>query len=120
MNASEIAAPSKQMKQRVKPPGPPPSENMAWIPGGTFLMGSNDHYPEEAPAHFVTVDGFWMDKYPVTNAQFSLFVELTGYLTVAERVPRAEDYPGAKRELLVPGSVVFQMPDGPVDLRNCV
>jgi formylglycine-generating enzyme required for sulfatase activity len=92
---------------------------MVRIPGGTFSMGSNDHYPEEAPVHSVTVAGFWMDKYPVTNAQFSLFVEMTGYLTVAERVPRAEDYPGAKPELLVPGSVVFKKPQGPVDMRHC-
>jgi len=92
---------------------------MVRIPGGTFLMGSNDHYPEEAPVHTVMVDGFWMDKFAVTNAQFSLFVEVTGYQTVAERVPRAEDYPGAKPELLVPGSVVFQKPVGPVDMREC-
>ena len=98
----------------------PPFRNMVRIPGGTFLMGSNDHYPEESPAHVVTVDGFWMDKYLVTNAQFSLFVESTGYLTVAERVPRAEDYPGAKPDMLVPGSVVFQKPEGRVDLRHCV
>jgi len=91
---------------------------MVWIPGGAFLMGSDSHYPEESPAHQVTVDGFWMDKCPVTNAQFSLFVEMTAYLTVAERTPRAEDYPGARPELLVPGSVVFQKPDRPVDLRN--
>jgi len=97
----------------------PPSRDMVRIPGGTFLMGSNNHYPEEAPVHSVTVDGFWMDKYAVTNAQFSLFVEMTGYETVAERVPSAEDYPGAKPELLVPGSVVFQRPQGPVDMRGC-
>ena len=54
-------------------------KEMARIAGGTFLMGSNDHYPEEAPAHYVTVEGFWMDKTPVTNEQFSRFVEATGY-----------------------------------------
>ena len=75
---------------------------MSWIPGGTFLMGSNDHYPEEAPAHPLTVDSFWMDQYAVTNAQFSRFVEHTNYITSAERAPRADDYPGAKPELLVP------------------
>src|SRR5262250_352313 len=118
MSASVIAAPSKQMKQRVKPPGPPPSENMAWIPGGTFLMGSNDHYPEEAPAHQVTVDGFWMDKHVVTNEQFNRFVEATGYLTFAERPLNPKDYPGAKPEMLVPGSIVFKKPRHRVDLRN--
>jgi len=51
---------------------------MVWIPGGTFLMGSDHHYPEEAPAHQVTVDGFWMDKYAVSNAQFQRFVNATG------------------------------------------
>src|SRR5262249_58851352 len=104
MNASVIAAPSKKLKQRVKPPGPPPYANMAWISGGTFLMGSNDHYPEEAPAHYVTVEGFWMDKYTVTNEQFSRFVEATGYLTVAERPLNPADYPGSQPETLLPAS----------------
>ena len=70
----------------------PSFENMSWIPGGNFMMGSNDHYPEEAPAHPVTVNSFWMDQYAVTNAQFSRFVEETNYVTSAERAPRAEDY----------------------------
>jgi len=118
MNASVIAAPSKKLKQRVKPPGPPPSENMAWIPGGTFLMGSNDHYPEEAPAHYVTVEGFWMDKCTVTNEEFNRFVEATGYFTVAERPLNPDDYPGALPGKLVPGSVVFKKPHHRVDLRN--
>jgi len=83
---------------------------MVWIPGGAFMMGSNDHYPEEAPAHSVTVDGFWMDQYTVTNAQFSRFVEDTDYVTSAERSPNPEEYPGAKPELLVPASVVFRRP----------
>ena len=91
---------------------------MVWIPGGSFMMGSNDHYPEEAPVHPVTVNGFWMDQFTVTNAQFSRFVEETGYVTSAERAPRAEDYPGAKPELLVPASVVFRRPGYKVDLNN--
>lgn len=98
-------------------PGEPPSAGMVWIPGGTFRMGSNEHYPEEAPVHTVQVDGFWMDKTPVTNAEFARFVEATGYVTVAERVPDAADYPGAIPELLVAGSTVFKSPRGPVD-RN--
>ena len=65
--------------------GRPALKHMAWVPGGTFLMGSNDHYPEEAPAHHVTVDGFWMDEHPVTVAEFRRFVKETGYVTVAER-----------------------------------
>ncbi|MBC7972351.1 MAG: formylglycine-generating enzyme family protein [Verrucomicrobia bacterium] len=92
---------------------------MAWIPGGTFTMGSNHHYPEEAPAHPVTVSGFWMDQYAVTNRQFQRFVKETGYVTVAERSPKLEDYPGALPELLVAGSLVFQQPHRSVDLRTC-
>jgi formylglycine-generating enzyme required for sulfatase activity len=93
-------------------------ETMAWIPGGVFLMGSDRHYPEEAPAHRVKVGGFWMDHCTVTNAEFREFVAQTGYLTLAERPARAEDYPGAKPELLEPSSVMFQKTAGPVDLRN--
>jgi formylglycine-generating enzyme required for sulfatase activity len=87
---------------------------MVWIPGGTFAMGSNDHYPEEAPVHPVTVAGFWIDQYQVTNAAFRRFVAATGYVTVAERVPDAAAYPGALPEMLVAGSVIFQPPPGPV------
>ena len=103
---------------------PPPLANeslvrdMVWVPGGTFRMGSDHHYPEEAPAHQVTVDGFWMDRTPVTNAAFKRFVEETGYVTLCERPANAADYPGAKPELLVPSSVVFQKPGGRVDLMN--
>ena len=97
----------------------PAIEDLVWIPGGTFLMGSDKHYPEEAPAHEVTVHGFWMDKYAVTNEEFRRFVEETRYVTLAERPPTAEDYPGAKPELLVPASVVFQKPPQRVDLRDC-
>ena len=96
----------------------PPARDMVWIPGGTFMMGSNDHYPEEAPAHAVTVDGFWMDQYTVTNAQFSRFVEETNYVTWAERAPNPEDYPGAKPEMLVPASVVFRRPGYKVSLHD--
>jgi formylglycine-generating enzyme required for sulfatase activity len=91
---------------------------MVWIPGGTFLMGSNSHYREEAPAHQVTVDGFWMDKFTVTNEQFRRFVEETKHVTLAERPPNPEEYPGAKPEMLVPASMVFQKPRHRVDLRN--
>ncbi|HET7093290.1 MAG TPA: formylglycine-generating enzyme family protein, partial [Thermomicrobiales bacterium] len=100
------------------PPGPAPANDMIWIPGGTFTMGSNDHYPEEAPAQPVTVAGFWIDKYQVTNAQFRRFVKATGYVTVAERAPNAADYPGAVPEMLVPGSIVFTPPPGPVPLDD--
>ena len=96
----------------------PSAEDMAWIPGGDFLMGSDDHYPEEAPAHRVSAAGFWIDRFQVTNAEFGVFVRETGYVTVAERSPDPADYPGAKPELLVPASSVFVQPFGPVDLAN--
>ena len=84
------------------PPGPPPHPDMVWIPGGTFEMGSNDHYPEERPVHRVTVDGFWIDRCPVTNERFRRFVEATGHVTFAEIQPIA-DYPGALRTCCMPG-----------------
>ncbi len=99
-------------------PSASPYENMVSIPGGTFTMGSDHDYPEEAPAHRVTVSEFWMDQYAVTNAQFHDFVNATGYATVAERQPDPEVYPNAAPELLVPGSLAFQQPERPVDLRN--
>jgi sulfatase modifying factor 1 len=97
-----------------------PSERgaMVWIPGGTFRMGSDQHYPEEAPAHNVNVDGFWIDRTPVTNRQFRRFVEATGYATVAELVPDPKEYPNALPHMLKPGSLVFSPPDHPVDLRT--
>ncbi|HEX2741740.1 MAG TPA: formylglycine-generating enzyme family protein [Rubrobacter sp.] len=91
---------------------------MVRVPGGAFLMGSNDFYPEERPVHRVAVEGFWMDQHPVTNAEFHAFVEDTGYVTVAERQPDPADYPYADPSLLVPGSLVFRKPRGPVDLRD--
>ena len=75
---------------------------MAWIPGGTFLMGSDDFYPEERPVRRVAVDGFWMDNKTVTAAQFRRFVRETGYVTVAERPLDPAEYPDADPELLVP------------------
>ena len=94
------------------------TKQMAWVPGGTFLMGSDDFYPEERPAHRAAVDGFWMDRHPVTNAAFSRFVEATGYVTVAERAPDPGDYPQVDPSLLAPGSLVFHRPDHPVSLNN--
>jgi formylglycine-generating enzyme len=91
---------------------------MVWVPGGTFLMGSDDHYPEEAPAHPVQVDGFWIDRCTVTNDEFARFVKATGHVTLAEQVPDAADYPDARPELLVAGSSVFRRPGHPVDLGD--
>ena len=100
------------------PPGPAPSPGMRWVPAGTFLMGSDAHYPEEAPAHKVTVDGFWIDSRPVTNDAFAKFVAETSHTTVAEIAPDPAEYPGALPELLHPGSLVFQKPSQPVDKRD--
>ncbi|OKH64862.1 sulfatase-modifying factor 1 [Mycobacterium sp. SWH-M3] len=92
--------------------------NLVWIPPQTTVLGSDAHYPEEAPAREVTVDGFWIQPYQVTNAQFTEFVDATGYVTVAERPVDPDDFPGAPPENLVPGSMVFQRTAGPVDLRH--
>src|ERR1700722_6798752 len=101
-----------------KPPTPAP-EGMTWIPGGQFWMGTADERMADArPWHGVYVDGYWMDKTEVTNEQFARFVKATGYVTVAERNPRAEDYPQALPEKLVAGSVAISPPDRPVELDN--
>ena len=81
-------------------------------------MGSDKHYPEEAPAHRVAVDGFWIDRTPVTNRQFRKFVNETGHVTFAEIPPDAKDYPGALPEMLKAASLVFTPPKHPVDLRD--
>jgi formylglycine-generating enzyme len=100
------------------PPGPAP-EGMAWIPGGQFWMGAADeHMADAKPWHRVYVAGYWMDTTEVTNEQFARFVKATGYVTVAERKPRPEDYPQALPEKLVAGSVVFSPPDRPVELDS--
>jgi len=83
---------------------------MVWIPEGTFRMGSDHHFPEEAPAHDVHVEGFWMDAHAVTNEEFAAFVAATGYSTQCEQEPEAVYYPGADPALLVPASAVFRKP----------
>ena len=89
-----------------------------FIPGGTFRMGSDRHYPEEAPIHRVNVDEFWIDRTPVTNRQFREFINATGYVTFAELTPDAKDYPGALPHMLKAGSLVFTPPRQAVDLRH--
>jgi len=109
MSQIEIAS-SRRGAERTDAP-----VNMVWIPGGTFRMGSDRHYPEEAPVHGVTVGGFWMDRTPVTNRAFRKFVNATGYVTFAEIKPEAKDYPGALPEMLKAGSLVFTPPKHAVD-----
>jgi formylglycine-generating enzyme len=108
-------------------PGSAP-EGMVWIPGGEFSMGIQDPrglpnggvnpMADARPIHRVYVDSFWMDQTDVTNEQFARFVKATGYVTVAERKPRLEDYPNARPENLVAGSIVFTPPDHPVRLDD--
>ena len=93
-------------------------DNMVQIPGGTFRMGSDHHYPEEAPAHGVSVAGFWIDRYTVTNRDFARFVDTTGHVTSAEKPANPDDYPGAIPEMLAPSSVVFRKAPHRIDLRD--
>jgi len=92
--------------------------DMIYVPGGTFRMGSDTHYPEEAPVHWVRVGSFWMDRTPITNNDFRKFVHATGYVTVAEIKPDPKEYPGALPHMLKAGSLVFTPPRHPVDLRD--
>lgn len=93
-------------------------EGMARIVGGRFTMGSDDHYPEERPAHRASVASFDIDVVPVTNAAFARFVADTGYRTLAERAPDPGDYPDADGALLKAGSSVFVGTAGPVSLDD--
>jgi sulfatase modifying factor 1 len=114
-----LSAPSRPASDPAKAPSAPPHKDMVWVPGGTFLMGSElADYPEEGPTHYAAVDGFWMDETPVTIAQFRRFVKATGYVTVAERPLDPADYPKIDPALLVAGSLVFHPTAGPVDLMN--
>jgi len=126
---------------RVDPPAGPKPEGMVWIPGGKFTMGGPDEatchqilaatdpekpccnllqagFTDSQPVHEVEVDGFWMDETEVTNAQYQKFVDATGYVTVAERKPKKEDFPGVPDEMLMPGAVCFHSPTQPVPLGD--
>ncbi|UFN48443.1 formylglycine-generating enzyme family protein [Roseomonas sp. OT10] len=94
------------------------AQPVVWLPGGRFAMGSDRHYPEEGPVRDVVVDGFWIDRHPVTNRDFARFVAATGHVTLAERAPRAQDYPMAPPETLVSGSMVFTPPTAPCEPRD--
>jgi formylglycine-generating enzyme len=97
---------------------PSQRDGMCRIPGGSFLMGSEDFYPEERPVRRVDAKGFLMDERPVSVAEFRRFVKATSYVTVAERPLDPGDFPRADPAQLVPGSLVFQRSRGPVDLRD--
>ncbi|MPY86795.1 MAG: SUMF1/EgtB/PvdO family nonheme iron enzyme [Luteitalea sp.] len=83
---------------------------MVRIPAGNFWMGSEQGHPDERPVRHVKVDGFWIDRTPVTNARFAGFVDATDYVTTAERPLDPADFPGAPPEELVPGAVLFKKP----------
>jgi formylglycine-generating enzyme required for sulfatase activity len=131
-NAGSIATTGQVVFDPTIPNGgPPPKQTphgMVWIPGGEFSMGAQDPPGmddvgmkatlDSRPIHRVYVDGFFMDKTDVTNAEFEAFVKATGYVTVAERKPSPEDFPGAPPENLVAGSVVFAPPNHPVRLDD--
>ncbi len=91
---------------------------MIRVEDGEFAMGSESFYQDERPVHRISVSGFWIDRYPVTNTRFAAFVDETGYVTEAECAPEAAVYPGTPPEKLVPGALVFVMPPGPVDLGD--
>ena len=129
MFAQHASAPAFEPTKESREPAPGTGPaGMVWIPGGEFSMGANDPpdmneigmqaTADARPIHRVYVDGFYMDRTDVTNAQFARFVKATHYVTVAERIPRSEDFPGAPPENLVAGSVVFSPPSHPVPLNN--
>ena len=125
------AKPNAAFEPTVPNHQPPPAKvpsGMVWIPGGEFSMGAQDPpgmdmvgmqaTTDSRPIHRVYVDGFFMDKTDVTNAQFAEFVKATGYITVAEKTPTAAEFPGAPPENLVAGGVVFSPPSGQVSLND--
>lgn len=128
-----VRASADDFQPTVELAGPPPSPapaGMVWIPGGEFSMGSkdprgdicggNEPMDDARPVHRVQVDGFWMDRTEVTNAEFARFVAATNYVTVAERPLKASDYPGVAVEQLAPGSIVFTPPGSAVPLDNAL
>jgi len=127
MHATDVgAAVTSQTVQAGEPPvidTTSPTEaapdGMVWIPAGEFSMGTEEAgFPDTRPIHRVALNGFWMDKTEVTNAQFAKFVDATGYVTLAERKPKAEDFPGVPTEKLVAGSIVFTPPKDAVPLND--
>jgi formylglycine-generating enzyme required for sulfatase activity len=113
-----MTTPRADIARNDRPSEGNPTGNMVRIPGGTFRMGSDHHYPEEALVHRVTVDGFWIDRTPVTNRQFKAFVKATGHKTYAEIPPDPGDYPGALPDMLYAGSLVFSPPRSVANLRD--
>jgi sulfatase modifying factor 1 len=120
-SSSALPQPDESYAPKINdrpPPGPAPA-GMVWVPGGEFWMGAtHPMFVDARPIHLVKVDGFWMDQTVVSNEQFARFVAATGHVTVAERTPEARHYPDGKPELMVPASIVFTPPEGPVPLNQ--
>lgn len=114
---SSVADPQVQIPTRDYA-GQSWTNGMVWIPGGTFLRGSSVGQSDEGPVREIRVDGFWMDRTEVTNRDFKKFVDATGYVTLAEKAPKPEDFPGVPLENLVAGSIVFDPPPGDIPLDN--
>jgi sulfatase modifying factor 1 len=115
--STDVAGAAAFIKSDPAPHSPPPG--MTWVPGGRFWMGcENCGMPDALPLHLVSVDGFWMDRVPVTNDDFMRFVRATGYVTIAERPLDPKDYPGVPADKLVAGSAVFSPTSQPVPLDN--
>lgn len=113
--ANDLVNPKNDVKTQ---PGKAP-EGMVWIAPGKFWMGAEDPTMRDAsPVREIELSGYWIDATEVTNRQYDAFVKATGYKTVAEIAPKAEDYPGADPKLLVPGSVVFTPPPGEIPLDD--
>jgi formylglycine-generating enzyme required for sulfatase activity len=110
--------PSPERKRDPDDSFVPERPDMIRIAGGVFRMGSDDHYPEEAPARRVQVNDFWIDARPVTNRAFGEFVRATGWKTVAEKPVDLALYPEAAPELLSPSSIVFVQPERLEGLRD--
>jgi formylglycine-generating enzyme len=102
-----FASPSRQCAPLPATTGKLPG--MVWVPGGGLTMGDTV-YPEEQPVQSTHISGFWMDRTEVSNAQFSAFVQATGYVTVAERELDPAQNPGLPPDMLMPGAVVFINP----------
>jgi formylglycine-generating enzyme len=127
-NRTPHSTPSPARKQLTADPVTPPAKlaaddfswtnGMVWIPGGTFTMGATNGQKDEVPLHDVEVSGFWMDKYEVTNRRYEEFTKATGFETLSEKQPRAEDFPGVPPDKLIPGSIVFAAPGFDVPLNN--
>lgn len=110
--------PATNPPPQASSPSKTTTQNMVWIPGGSFARGAVNGAPDEQPVREITVNGFWMDRTEVTNEEFERFVRATGYVTVAERKPDKAQYPGVPEDKLVPGAAVFHAPKEEVPLSD--